>query len=70
MIMLIRTGSANYSHQFVTRVKSNGWYKCQDGALHRRISLQNDSWKPVATPTERSVYNALDWTWIPPTERN
>lgn len=71
MIMLIRTGSVNYSHQFVTRVKRGGWYKCQDGALYRRVSLQNNnSWKHVATPTEQSVYDALGWTWIPPAERD
>jgi len=59
IVYLIRTGSADYSHDFVTRIQAKG-YRSQDG------HLENMEGKSFPTPEEKDVYDITGMAWIAP----
>ncbi len=74
-ILLIRTGSQDFSRWIVTsRVQG----KLQIGAMPigmrqskgRLWKMEGDDWKPVPTYTEEDYFNALEIPWIPPEKRH
>lgn len=66
VIYLIRTGSANYSKQFMLDLKLEGKFKIENGALYQ---ITNKKPLLIVTPTEKDVYLALGKEWIPPQKR-
>lgn len=66
VIFLIRTGSADFSHWFVT-------HKCQGGALTDWMQIKDGrlllAGNPVATPEETDVFERAGACWVPPEER-
>ena len=66
VIMLLRTGPADYSHRFVKLRMDGGampfGWRVADGQLWRGST-------PLSTPEEADVYAALDLPWIAPEER-
>lgn len=66
MIYLIRTGSANYSKQFMVDLNKVGKFKVENGALYQ---LSNEGPILIETPTENDVYLAIGKEWIPPEKR-
>lgn len=60
VILLIRTGSAEFSHHFVSHLPPG--YRVQNGALWRDSVL-------LPTPEEEHVFAAVGRRWVPPTER-
>ncbi len=67
-VFMIRTGSAAFSRRMVTPKRHGGYCPdelyFQDGRLWR---CGND--KPLNTPTERDVFDALGIDWISPEKR-
>ncbi len=59
MVYLIRTGSADYSHGFVTELLKRG-YRSQDG------HLEDKDGHTIPTPEEKDVYQAVGIEWIAP----
>jgi DNA polymerase/3'-5' exonuclease PolX len=59
VVYLIRTGSADYSHEFVTRIQEKG-YRSLDG------HLEDKDGRTIPTPEEKDVYQAVGIEWIPP----
>ena len=66
IIQIIRTGPADFSHQFVTSYAFGGWmpanYRVQDGWLTK-------DGEPVITREEEDVFRAIGREWISPRER-
>jgi DNA polymerase/3'-5' exonuclease PolX len=71
LILLIRTGPADYSQWLVTYARHRGFHVI-GGRLHRGLGTpgREDCTCPVIpTPSEESVYTALGLPWIEPSER-
>lgn len=66
--LAIRTGPAEFSRRLVTRRDAGGplpaGYFVRDGALHGADG------NPIATPTERSFFEAIGIPYTPPWERS
>lgn len=64
--LLIRTGSADYSHRFVTSKRFGGmlpsYMKVSEGAIWANGKI-------VETPEETDVYQVIDCPWVHPSER-
>lgn len=72
LILLIRTGPADYSQWVVTYARRRGYHVC-GGWLRIGLAAHDDS-KPcghqvVPTPEERDVYSALALPWVEPADR-
>lgn len=63
---LIRTGSAAYSHRFVTPRKHGGMLPSNMVVKNGCIWLHG---QPIETPEEEDVYRLIGLPWIPPQER-
>ena len=66
MVFLIRTGSADYTREFVTRLHDKGM-RSKDGHLERQVG---EEWKTVDTPEERDVFREAGRPWVPPERRS
>ena len=72
MILLIRTGPADYSQWLVTEARRRGFH-----VAHGRLfygsghpdSKTCDCTAAIPTPNEESVYAALGLPWVEPSER-
>lgn len=68
LLLVIRTGPADYSKQLVTPRSQGGWLpnwlQVKDGALQRR-----DDGTILPTPDEADVYNVLGLAYVPPEQR-
>jgi len=62
LILLIRTGSKEFSQATVTQALKIGW-KCRDG------QLWNPAGEPVPTPEEADVFECLNLRWCVPAAR-
>lgn len=62
LILLIRTGSAEYSQAVVTHAKRIG-KPCKDGYLWDTLGRR------IPTPTEESVFAVLGLQWVAPEQR-
>jgi len=66
LILMIRTGSSDFSHRLVTKQSEGGWLpdflRVQGGFLWHGE-------EKVPTPTEQSVLDAIGRAWIPPEKR-
>lgn len=63
-ILLIRTGPADYSERVVTKIKSGGMYRQQDGQLIHVASGQ-----PVGVPDEKTYLRLAGMKWLEPAQR-
>lgn len=69
LILLIRTGPAEYSHRFVTDLRRRGLHVGQ-GELHRGgLGCGTVACEVIPTPTEIDVYAAARWAWVAPEDR-
>jgi DNA polymerase/3'-5' exonuclease PolX len=71
LILLIRTGPAEYSHGLAIEARRRGMHFCE-GALHGSLGIpgRTDCTCPVIpTPTEESVYAALGLPFLAPRDR-
>ena len=69
LILLIRTGPADYSRRFVTDAKTRG-HHVADGELHAgRLGCSATPCTVIPTPDERLVYTALGLRYKPPEKR-
>jgi DNA polymerase/3'-5' exonuclease PolX len=72
LALLIRTGSADYSHRFVTQIRGRGWHVGGGMELHRGPLACADRIAPceaVPTPEEADVYRHVRLTFIEPEDR-
>ena len=73
LILLIRTGPADYSRGLVTEARRRGFHVAHGrlfhGAGHNRNDGFCDCTQPIPTPTEESVYAALGLPFEPPGRR-
>jgi DNA polymerase/3'-5' exonuclease PolX len=70
LILLIRTGPADYSRRFVTDIRRIGWHVA-NGELHRGgLGCGTYVCEVVPTPEERDVYAAIGHPWVPPVARD
>lgn len=69
LILLIRTGPADYSQRFVTKLRGRGLHVAK-GELHRG-SLGCGAYvcEVVPTPYESDVYSAAGWDFVEPEDR-
>ena len=65
MVYLIRTGSADFSHFFVTAIQKKG-FRSREGHLEK---AKGDGWAIVSTPEEKDVFEAVGAKWMEPHER-
>jgi DNA polymerase/3'-5' exonuclease PolX len=65
VVYLIRTGSADFSHDFVTAIQRK-CFRSRDGHLER---AEGDGWATVSTPEEEDVFRAVGAKFIEPHER-
>lgn len=69
VLLLIRTGPADYSHRLVTDARKRGLH-VGGGALHRGgLGCGTFTCEVVPTDDERDVLAALGLPWTPPEER-
>lgn len=69
LILLIRTGPAEYSQRFVTEIRRRGLHVAH-GQLHvGSLGCGSIDCEVVPTPEERDVYAAAKWASIPPGAR-
>lgn len=64
LILAIRTGSAEYSHQVLAHNWSQRGFKSIEGILHNRHG------DPIHTPEERDVFSICGIPWADPEKRN
>ena len=71
LILLIRTGPADYSRRFVTDIRPLGWHVA-GGSLHRGSETCSPfrTCEPVPTPEEKDVYTAIGHPWVDPRARD
>lgn len=66
VILTIRTGPAEFSHQLVTSRSHGGllpnWLRVSEGRIWRGVT-------PLSTPEERDVFEAIGLDWIEPQDR-
>lgn len=72
VILLIRTGSAEFSKRFVSEIKPK--FRVKDGHLEELCHIKDelgerDVYLPVKTLTERSVFKTVHWNYIKPAKR-
>lgn len=70
--LLIRTGPKDYSHRFVTLIRSRGFHVGGGMALHRGPLACADRIAPceaIPTPEEEDVYRTVGLTWLDPEDR-
>ncbi len=71
VLMMIRTGSAEFSRNNVTQKRMGGVLPddmfVNESRLHR--SFRDGSSEVIPTPTEESFFAAIDSPWIPPERR-
>jgi DNA polymerase/3'-5' exonuclease PolX len=66
MVLLIRTGPADYSHRFVTDLRRRGLHAAR-GQLHRGgLGCGEYECEVVPTPEEADVYAAAGWPFVQP----
>jgi DNA polymerase (family 10) len=71
LILLIRTGPADYSQWLVTEARRRGLHVV-GSHLHNGLGIPGRSdcaCKTIPTPTEESVYEALGLPWVEPAGR-
>lgn len=69
MILLIRTGPADYSRRFVTDLRRRGLHAAE-GQLHRGgLGCGSYVCEVVPTPDEEDVFRAAGWPYIRPEHR-
>lgn len=70
-ILLIRTGSAEFSHAFAAHLQRSGIWRFAGGALERRqvYGGAEPTWIPVATLTEADVFRLAGVPFIEPQDR-
>jgi DNA polymerase/3'-5' exonuclease PolX len=70
LILLIRTGPADWSQWLVTYARRVGLHVCggrlRVGLLHQDVGCQA---KPIPTPTEEEVFRQLELTYAKPEDR-
>jgi DNA polymerase/3'-5' exonuclease PolX len=67
LILLIRTGPADYSHRFVTAIRGRPALHVAGGELHRgSLGCGAYACEVVPTPEEADVYAAADWPFREP----
>lgn len=68
VLSIIRTGSADFSHRFVTPVEQGGWMPagmvCRDGALWDLVTGSK-----FPTPEEHDAFAAIGGAYVEPSER-
>jgi DNA polymerase/3'-5' exonuclease PolX len=70
LILLIRTGPANYSQRFVTAIRGRPALHVAGGQLHRgSLGCGAYECEVVPTPEEADVYAAADWPFAEPETR-
>jgi DNA polymerase/3'-5' exonuclease PolX len=67
-ILLLRTGSADYSQNFVTEVKRRGQFRCGKGTRAGYV-WNIKTWEIVPTPTEQALYALVGIPWLDPPKR-
>lgn len=65
--LMIRTGSAEFSHWMVTPQRQGG--ACPDGLTFRDARIWHNG-RALQTPNEDDVFNILGIVWIEPENRN
>jgi DNA polymerase (family 10) len=71
LILLIRTGPADYSQWLVTYARRQGMHVI-GGRLHNGLGIpgrEDCACEVIPTPTEESVYEALGLPWVEPADR-
>lgn len=69
LILLIRTGPADYSQWFVVEARRRGFH-VKEGELHRgSLGCGAIACERIPVPEERHVYAALRMAWVPPEGR-
>lgn len=69
MVLLIRTGSRDYSARFVVDLRRRGLHASK-GELHRGgLGCGAYVCEIVPTPEESDVYAAAGWPWVAPEDR-
>lgn len=70
LILLIRTGPADYSRRFVTDIRRLGWHVAK-GELHRGgLGCGSYACEVVPTPEERDVHATIGLPWVAPAARD
>jgi len=67
VMFTLRTGPADFSTQLMIRCKARG-LKVEDGLLYK--THRDGKTDLLATPTERSFFEALGLPWLEPVERS
>jgi DNA polymerase/3'-5' exonuclease PolX len=65
VIMSIRTGPADFSHELMKIARRKG-YKCEDGRL---LDIRRKQGAPVSTPEEKDFFKMIGVAWTEPEER-
>ncbi len=73
VILLIRTGPAEFGKRLVSHRRAGGllpeWLTVRDGALWQNETLSLPA-EQLSTPEEADVFQALNLAWIPPEKRS
>lgn len=64
LILMIRTGSADYAKNFMIELKKQGQYESKDGYL-----LEKESQRRIPVPTERELYRIVGFPYCEPKDR-
>jgi DNA polymerase/3'-5' exonuclease PolX len=65
VIMTLRTGPADFSHELMRVARRRG-YKCEDGQL---LDVRRKQGAPVKSPEERDFFKLINAAWIEPENR-
>ena len=65
VIMTIRTGSADFSHELLKVARRRG-YRCEDGRL---LDVRRQQGAPVQTQEESDFFKMIGVKWVDPEER-
>ncbi len=69
LILMIRTGSAEFSKHMVTRLKVNG-YCSRDGRVYRLGERNEPTGDPIPTPEEKDVFELAKEAFLSPEKRS
>jgi DNA polymerase/3'-5' exonuclease PolX len=68
VIFMIRTGSKNYSHQFMIELNKRGQYKIKNGYLWRVVKRGYQKFI-IPVPEEKDLYDLVGLPYLPPEQR-